>query len=54
MGIGRSGAVVGPWMGGLLIAANAPLWLLFAAYCVPLLICALAAFIIGRFSPTTA
>jgi MFS transporter, AAHS family, 4-hydroxybenzoate transporter len=49
MGIGRSGAVVGPWMGGLLIAANAPLWALFAAYCVPLLICALAAFVIGRF-----
>lgn len=49
MGIGRSGAVVGPWFGGLLIAGGAPLWLLFAAYCVPLLICALAAFIIGRF-----
>lgn len=51
MGIGRSGAVVGPWAGGLLIAAKAPLWALFAAYCVPLLICALAAFIIGRFAP---
>jgi MFS transporter, AAHS family, 4-hydroxybenzoate transporter len=49
MGIGRSGAVVGPWMGGMLIAAKAPLWALFAAYCVPLLICALAAFMIGRF-----
>ncbi len=49
MGIGRSGAVVGPWMGGILIAAKAPLWALFAAYCVPLLICALAAFVIGRF-----
>jgi AAHS family 4-hydroxybenzoate transporter-like MFS transporter len=49
MGIGRSGAVVGPWMGGMLIAAKAPLWALFAAYCVPLLICALAAFVIGRF-----
>jgi MFS transporter, AAHS family, 4-hydroxybenzoate transporter len=49
MGIGRSGAVVGPWMGGMLIAAKAPLWALFAAYCVPLLICAIAAFVIGRF-----
>jgi AAHS family 4-hydroxybenzoate transporter-like MFS transporter len=49
MGIGRSGAVVGPWMGGLLMAAKAPLWALFAAYCIPLLICALAAFVIGRF-----
>jgi MFS transporter, AAHS family, 4-hydroxybenzoate transporter len=49
MGIGRSGAVVGPWMGGVLMAAKAPLWMLFAAYCVPLLICALAAFMIGRF-----
>ncbi len=51
MGIGRSGAVVGPWMGGMLIAANVPLWTLFAAYCVPLLICALATFMIGKFSP---
>jgi MFS transporter, AAHS family, 4-hydroxybenzoate transporter len=50
MGIGRSGAVVGPWMGGMLMAAKAPLWALFAAYCVPLLICALAAFVIGRFN----
>jgi MFS transporter, AAHS family, 4-hydroxybenzoate transporter len=49
MGVGRSGAVVGPWAGGFLIAAKAPLWTLFAAYCVPLLICALAAFIIGNF-----
>ncbi|MBK8630745.1 MAG: MFS transporter [Sphingomonadales bacterium] len=49
MGIGRGGAVVGPWMGGVLMAAKAPLWALFAAYCVPLLICALAAFVIGRF-----
>lgn len=54
MGIGRSGAVVGPWMGGMLIAAKAPLWALFAAYCVPLLICALAAFVIGRFKPDAA
>jgi MFS transporter, AAHS family, 4-hydroxybenzoate transporter len=53
MGIGRSGAVVGPWMGGMLIAAKAPLWALFAAYCVPLLLCALAAFMIGRFRPET-
>jgi MFS transporter, AAHS family, 4-hydroxybenzoate transporter len=50
MGIGRSGAVVGPWMGGMLMAAKAPLWALFAAYCVPLLICALAAFVIGRWN----
>jgi MFS transporter, AAHS family, 4-hydroxybenzoate transporter len=52
MGIGRSGAVVGPWMGGMLMAAKAPLWMLFAAYCVPLLICALAAFVIGSFQST--
>jgi MFS transporter, AAHS family, 4-hydroxybenzoate transporter len=54
MGIGRSGAVVGPLLGGSLIAAGAPLWALFAAYCVPLLICALAAFVIGRFRSETA
>lgn len=42
IGVGRSGAVLGPMMGGYLMAANAPLALLFAAYCVPLVICALA------------
>jgi MFS transporter, AAHS family, 4-hydroxybenzoate transporter len=53
MGIGRSGAVVGPWAGGFLIAAKAPLWALFAAYCVPLLTCALAAFVIGSFKESS-
>jgi MFS transporter, AAHS family, 4-hydroxybenzoate transporter len=40
IGIGRGGAVIGPLMGGYLLAASAPLWLLFAVYCVPLAICA--------------
>lgn len=48
IGVGRGGAVIGPMMGGYLMAANAPLPLLFAAYCVPLLICAAAAYLVER------
>lgn len=48
IGVGRGGAVIGPMLGGYLMAANAPLPLLFAAYCVPLLICAAAAFLVER------
>ncbi len=40
IGIGRGGAVIGPMMGGYLIAAQTPLWMLFAVYCVPLALCA--------------
>ncbi|HPB20808.1 MAG TPA: MFS transporter [Novosphingobium sp.] len=50
IGIGRSGAIVGPWAGGQLMAAHAPLPLLFAAYCVPLLACAACAFAVQRLS----
>jgi hypothetical protein len=35
-------------LGGYLMAANAPLPALFGAYCVPLLICAGAAFMVER------
>ncbi len=45
--IGRGGAVIGPLIGGYLIAAKVPLPMLFGVYCVPLLICAAAAFLIG-------
>ena len=48
IGVGRGGAVIGPMLGGYLMAANAPLPALFAAYCVPLLICAAAAFLVER------
>lgn len=54
IGIGRGGAVIGPLMGGYLMAAKAPLPLLFAAYCVPLAICALAAFLVERTKSVTA
>lgn len=40
IGIGRSGAVIGPLMGGYLMAAKVPLPFLFASYCLPLLACA--------------
>ncbi len=49
IGVGRGGAVIGPMLGGYLMAANAPLPVLFGAYCVPLLICAGAAFLVERF-----
>lgn len=48
IGIGRAGAIAGPWMGGQLMAAKVALPLLFAAYCVPLLACAACAFLVQR------
>ncbi len=50
IGLGRAGAVIGPMMGGWLMAAKAPLPMLFAAYCLPLLACAAAAFAVDRMS----
>lgn len=50
IGIGRSGAIVGPYMGGQLMAANVSSPILFATYCVPLLACATCAFLVQRFS----
>lgn len=47
IGIGRSGAILGPLIGGYLMAANTPLPILFAAYCVPLAICAVAALMVN-------
>lgn len=48
MGIGRGGAVVGPIMAGYLLAAKVSLPLILAIYCVPLLLCALCALLVGR------
>jgi MFS family permease len=53
IGIGRAGAVIGPMLGGYLMAAKASLPLLFASYCIPLLLCAAAAFVVDR-KPKTA
>jgi len=50
IGIGRSGAIVGPWLGGQLMAAQVSLPVLFGAYCVPLLACAACAFMVQRFA----
>jgi MFS family permease len=41
IGIGRSGAIIGPLLGGYLMAAKVALPILFASYCVPLLLCAI-------------
>jgi MFS family permease len=48
IGIGRSGAVIGPMLGGYLMAAKLPLSLLFLAYCLPLIACAVCAFLVAR------
>ena len=48
IGIGRSGAILGPMIGGYLMAAEASLPLLFGAYCVPLVLCALCAALVER------
>jgi len=50
IGVGRAGAVIGPMLGGSLMAAHVPLGGLFAAYCVPLLACALCASLVGKLS----
>ncbi len=47
MGIGRGGAVVGPIIAGYLLAAKVSLPMILAIYCVPLLLCALCAWLIG-------
>lgn len=54
IGIGRGGAVIGPLLGGYLMAAKAPLPFLFAAYCVPLIVCAFAAVLVERLKSVTA
>lgn len=48
--VGRGGAVIGPLLGGYLMAAQTPLPMLFAAYCVPLVVCALSAGLAARAS----
>lgn len=50
IGIGRSGAIVGPLIAGHLMAAKVSLPILFAVYCVPLLACATCAFAVQRLS----
>jgi len=52
IGIGRSGAIIGPLLGGYLMAAKVALPLLFAAYCVPLLLCAACVAGVRRLSDT--
>jgi MFS family permease len=50
IGFGRSGAIIGPMLGGSLMAARVPLPILFAVYCAPLAACAASAFLVGRWS----
>jgi MFS transporter, AAHS family, vanillate permease len=48
VGIGRSGAVVGPAAAGALLANGTPLPVLFAYFCVPLAVAAVAVWLVGR------
>lgn len=41
MGVGRIGAVIGPMLGGALLAAKASLGLIFAVFAVPVLLAGL-------------
>jgi MFS family permease len=50
IGFGRSGAIIGPMLGGSLMAVHVPLPALFAIYCAPLLACAVSASLVGRWS----
>ena len=50
IGLGRSGAIIGPMLGGYLMDAHASSPALFSAYCVPLLACAASAFLVARWS----
>jgi AAHS family 4-hydroxybenzoate transporter-like MFS transporter len=50
IGIGRSGAIIGPMLGGYLMAAKVALPILFASYCVPLLLCAACVVAVRRIS----
>lgn len=43
IGIGRGGAIIGPMVAGHLMAAEVSLPLLFGAFCIPLLACAICA-----------
>ncbi|WP_068078179.1 MFS transporter [Novosphingobium lentum] len=54
IGIGRAGAIVGPWMGGQLMAAKVALPVLFGVYCLPLLACAACAFLVQAGQAPTA
>jgi MFS transporter, AAHS family, 4-hydroxybenzoate transporter len=48
MGIGRAGAVVGPVVAGKLLDAHLSLGAILAVYCLPLALCALCAYAVGR------
>ncbi|MBO9581690.1 MAG: MFS transporter [Sphingobium sp.] len=53
IGIGRSGAIIGPMLGGYLMAAKVSLGMLFLSYCAPLLVCGFCAWRVWRSSNGT-
>lgn len=48
IGVGRAGAIFGPWFGGQLMAAKVSMPVLFGSYCIPLLLCAACAALVQR------
>lgn len=48
IGVGRAGAIIGPMMGGYLLAAKVSLFTLFLCYCAPLMACAICAALVQR------
>lgn len=50
IGVGRGGAIIGPLLGGALMDAKVGFPVLFAVYCVPLLVCAGCALAVAKLS----
>lgn len=48
VGIGRGGAILGPAIGGMLLAARLPLWAVFLSFAVPLVISGVLAVLAAR------
>jgi MFS family permease len=48
VGVGRGGAILGPALGGLLLAAKLPLWIVFGVFAVPLLVSGALAVLAAR------
>ncbi len=53
IGIGRGGAIIGPLMGGFLLARELPLWVVFAAFAAPLAVSGILAALV-RLAPDRA
>jgi MFS family permease len=48
VGIGRAGSIVGPLVGGFLLAQSLPLWIVQLCFAVPLLFAGVVSLVVGR------